>query len=258
LLLGWTWHESAPHFDWFAVDGNADGKGRNVVSLQQPCAKRALRLAHAHWAARPQARLRLARSAEVPWQTPALHRVAYMSEITELLRAVQAGDHASLDAVFERVYAELRTLAAARLASQPGESTLSATALVHESYLKLSDASQLSLTDRKHFFACAARAMRQILVDRARARGADKRGGGMEPLTLSHAEGIDADTPEVLDLDVALNQLDEIDGALRELVELRVFAGLTLQQVADTSGRSLRSVNRDWQRARALLLAQMD
>ncbi|WP_291144893.1 ECF-type sigma factor [Dokdonella sp.] len=226
--------------------------------MQQPCAKRALRLAHAHWVARPQARLRLARSAEVPWQAPALHRVAYMSEITELLRAVQAGDHASLDAVFERVYAELRTLAAARLASQPGESTLSATALVHESYLKLSDASQLSLTDRKHFFACAARAMRQILVDRARARGADKRGGGMEPLTLSHAEGIDADTPEVLDLDVALNQLDEIDGALRELVELRVFAGLTLQQVADTSGRSLRSVNRDWQRARALLLAQMD
>ena len=156
MLLGWTWHESAPHFDWFAVDGNADGKGRNVVSLQQPCAKRALRLAHAHWVARPQARLRLARSAEVPWQAPALHRVAYMSEITELLRAVQAGDHASLDAVFERVYAELRTLAAARLASQPGESTLSATALVHESYLKLSDASQLSLTDRKHFFACAA------------------------------------------------------------------------------------------------------
>ena len=112
-----------------------------------------------------------------------------MSEITELLRAVQAGDHASLDAVFERVYAELRTLAAARLASQPGESTLSATALVHESYLKLSDASQLSLTDRKHFFACAARAMRQTRISEI-VRG--KRSITIETaLRLSKALGVD-------------------------------------------------------------------
>lgn len=198
------------------------------------------------------------RGARVSCSPVCLNLITGMSEITELLRAAQSGDNASLDAVFERVYAELRALAAARLASQPGENTLSATALVHESYLKLSEAAQLSLTDRKHFFACAARAMRQILVDRARSRSADKRGGGIEPLTLSHAEGIDGDQPEVLDLDVALDRLDEIDGSLRELVELRVFAGLTLQQVADTSGRSLRSVNRDWQRARALLLAQLD
>ena len=181
-----------------------------------------------------------------------------MSEITELLRTAQSGDSASLDAVFTRVYANLRAMASLRLASQGGENTLSATALVHEAYLKLSEARQLSLIDRKHFFACAARAMRQILVDRARARGADKRGGGIEPLTLSHAEVAANDKPELLDLDAALDRLDAIDGALRQLVELRIFAGLTLQQIAETGERSLRTVNRDWQRARALLLAQLD
>lgn len=183
-----------------------------------------------------------------------------MTEITELLRAAQSGDNASLDAVFARVYADLRSLAAARLASQPGENTLSATALVHEAYLKLSTAQALNMLDRHHFFACAARAMRQILVDRARARGADKRGAGSEPVTLSHVdrESAFSDSPALLDVDAALDRLDEIDPALRQLVEMRVFAGLTLVQIAEIGERSLRTVNRDWQRARALLLTQLE
>jgi len=180
-----------------------------------------------------------------------------MGDITELLRAAQSGDGSSLDAVFARVYATLRSLAAARLSAQAGENTLSATALVHEAYLKLVDASGLDLVDRHHFFACAARAMRQILVDRARARGAWKRGDGRAAEPLTHAEGIAADEPELLDIDAALDRVDAIDPGARELIEMRVFAGLTLEQLARTSGRSLRSINRDWQRARALLLAQL-
>ena len=179
-------------------------------------------------------------------------------EITAWIADWQQGDADARDRVFTHLYPELRRLANAVLRSNADHHTLEATALLNDALMKLIQSRAPEAEDREHFARIVARAMRQILVDRARARGADKRGGGMEPLTLSHAEGIDADTPEVLDLDVALNQLDEIDGALRELVELRVFAGLTLQQVADTSGRSLRSVNRDWQRARALLLAQMD
>jgi RNA polymerase sigma factor (TIGR02999 family) len=180
-----------------------------------------------------------------------------MGDITELLRAAQAGDSSSLDAVFASVYSTLRTLAASRLSAQSGENTLSATALVHEAYLKLIDARRLDLVDRHHFFACAARAMRQILVDRSRARGAWKRGAGLEPNPLMHAEGIAAEEPELLDIAAALDRVDAIDGGARELIEMRVFAGLTLEQLAETSGRSLRSVNRDWQRARALLLAQL-
>lgn len=180
-----------------------------------------------------------------------------MGDITELLHAAQSGDGRSLDAVFERVYTTLRSLAASRLSAQAGEHTLSATALVHEAYLKLVDARRLDLADSHHFFACAARAMRQILVDRSRARGAVKRGAGQAAEPLAHAEGIAADAPELLDIDAALDRVDAIDAGARELIEMRVFAGLTLEQLAETSGRSLRSVNRDWQRARALLLAQL-
>lgn len=180
-----------------------------------------------------------------------------MGDITQLLQAAREGQGPALDRVFAQVYPALRALAAGRLAGQPGERTLSATALVHEAYLKLVDAAALQLRDRQHFFACAARAMRQILVDHARARGAVKRGGPLDPLTLSAAEPAAAPDADLLDVDAALDRLDAIDPALRELVELRLFAGLTLPELAAGSGRSLRSVNRDWQRARALLLAQI-
>ena len=181
-----------------------------------------------------------------------------MGEITELLQAARAGEPGSLDAVFASLYPRLRELAASRLGVQPGERTLGATALVHEAYLKLVDAARLDLLDRHHFFACAARAMRQILVDRARARGAIKRGGPVDALTLSHADDVAIAEPELLDVDAALERLDAIDPTLRELVELRIFAGLTLEQIAESSGCSMRTVSRNWLRARALLLAQLD
>lgn len=182
-----------------------------------------------------------------------------MGEITELLEAARSGDGRALDAVFAGVYPTLRALATARLRSASGESTLSPTALVNEAYLKLIGASALDLTDRHHFFACAARAMRHILIDNARARGSLKRGGAMAPVTLTLDGGEAEAIPEsdLIDIDGALDRLDEINPELRELVELRVFAGLTLEQLAESMGRSLRSINRDWQRARALLMAQL-
>lgn len=180
-----------------------------------------------------------------------------MGDITELLCAARSGDSRSLDVVFAKVYATLRNLATSRLTAQSGENTLSATALVHEAYLKLTDARRLDLVDRHHFFACAGRAMRQILVDRARARAADKRSGQVDPCLFAESDDSHAIAPELLDVDAALDHIDAIDTGLRELVEMRVFAGLTLEQLAESSGRSLRTVNRDWQRARALLLAQL-
>lgn len=180
-----------------------------------------------------------------------------MGDITQLLEAARGGHRPAMDAVFSQLYPELRALANARLREQPGALTLNATALLHEAYLKLVDADRLELVDRHHFFACAARAMRHILVDKARARGAVKRGGNLEPATLSNIEGIAGPEPGLLDIDAALERLDSIDPMLRELVEMRIFAGMTLEQLAETSGRSLRTINRDWQRARALLVAQL-
>jgi RNA polymerase sigma factor (TIGR02999 family) len=184
---------------------------------------------------------------------------AAVGEITELLEAARSGDGRALDAVFAEVYPTLRALAASRLRSAIGESTLSPTALVNEAYLKLIGANSLDLGDRHHFFACAARAMRHILIDAARARSSQKRGGAVAQVTLT-LDGGEAEAvaeSDLLDIDAALDRLDEINPDLRELVELRVFAGLTLEQLAESRGRSLRSINRDWQRARALLMAQL-
>ncbi len=180
-----------------------------------------------------------------------------MGEITELLRTARNGDARSMDQVFAKVYPTLRALAGARMHDAAGESTLSPTALVHETYLKLIGAEHLDLTDRHHFFACAARAMRQILIDHARARASQRRGGAAAKVDMESVDVAGEPDHDLLDLDTTLNQLDAIDTKLRELVEMRVFAGLTLEQLAETSGRSLRSVNRDWQRARALMMAQM-
>lgn len=190
-----------------------------------------------------------------------------MGEITELLHAARSGDGRAMNEVFALVYPTLRGLAGARMheGSAAGERTISPTVLVHETYIKLIGAAKLDITDRHHFFACAARAMRQILIDNARSRQSQRRGSGKQGLPLAAADADQAEkigeaaisAVDLLDLDHALDTLDEIDSGLRELVEMRVFAGLTLQQLADNSGRSLRSTNRDWQRARSLLLAQI-
>ena len=202
------------------------------------------------WQYPPQA-LRLMRC----WQSRGF---AVVGEITELLHAARGGDGCALDKVFAKVYPTLRTLASARLRGAGGESTISPTVLVHETYLKLIGAEQLDLGDRHHFFACAARAMRHILIDHARAQACARHGGSAGRVDIAAVDMAAEPQQDLLDVDAALDRLDAIDGRLRELVEMRIFAGLTLEELAAASGRSLRTVNREWQRARALLMAQME
>jgi len=187
----------------------------------------------------------------------AIGNAAAVSDTTDLPRAGQEQGQAPLAPLFEALYVELKRIAARRVQQMGRNQTLSATALVHEAFLKLADASDLALGNRQHFYACAAQAMRQILVDHARARLAGKRGGALEQVTLS---GVESDPLEldVLDLERALGDLGEVDRELRQLVELRYFAGLTLEEIAELRGTSLRTANRDWQRARALLAVRLD
>ncbi len=179
-----------------------------------------------------------------------------MPEITELLAEREDRGGPDLAAVFDRLYGDLKRIAIARVAMLGPDETLSATGLVHEAYLKLVGAQQLSLTNRKHFFACAAQAMRQIVIDRSRIAHADKRGEGMERVTLDGCDAV-AEESDLLDIDRALDELNQIDPGLRELVELRYFAGLAMPEIAELRGVSLRTMARDWDRARALLRVRL-
>ncbi|MGB0135498.1 ECF-type sigma factor [Dokdonella sp.] len=180
-----------------------------------------------------------------------------MTEITELLDQMSDGSKDALDRIFALLHSELRLLARSRIRSGP-EQTLTATALVHEAYLKLVGAQQLELVSRHHFFASAGAAMRQILVDSARASSAEKRGGDIEFVTLTGTNVGDADTDaDVLQLDQVLEELGRVEPALMELVQLRFFAGLSMDDIAELTGRSVRSLHRDWSCARAFLNARL-
>jgi RNA polymerase sigma factor (TIGR02999 family) len=176
-------------------------------------------------------------------------------DITDLLRAAGAGDRAAGAAVFATVYQELRRLARReRRRLRGGDATLSTTALVHEAFLKLGDGERWSANDRSHFFALAARAMRQILVGAARARLRIKRGGGQAVLPLDEeGVGIEARAEELVALDEALGELAAHDPDLARLVEWRFFAGLSVAEIAETLDVSDRTVKRQWRTARAFL-----
>ncbi len=174
-----------------------------------------------------------------------------MSEITQWLIEARDGERNSFDKVFNALYPELRALAQARLFV--GERTLNPTMLVHESYLRLIGNASLSLNDRQHFLACAARAMRAVIVDYLRQQSADKRGGLQHALTLSRNETSITTNLDWLELDQALDALDQIDPLQRELVELHFFAGVEFQEIARLRNVDERTVRRHWQRARAFL-----
>jgi RNA polymerase sigma factor (TIGR02999 family) len=176
--------------------------------------------------------------------------------LTHLIAAVRQGEDGSFDRLFAWVYDDLKRRAHAQLGGSTP--TLNTTALVHETYLKLSGAEEPSWNDRQHFFRVAARAMRQILVDRARRHMAQKRGGGQAPLDLDRAEiGIDAAADRVVALDQALSRLAEQEGRLAEVVELRFFGGLSVEETALSLGVTDRTVKRDWRLARAFLHEQL-
>ena len=164
-----------------------------------------------------------------------------------------ADDDAGLIArVFPLVYAELRQIAHRALLRSSGNATLSTTALVNETYLKLAGHDALSLQDRSHLFALCARAMRQIVVDHARRRQAEKRGGPQAQLSLSGIDPACQDRPETLvALDEVLTLLGERDPRLLRLIEYRIFAGLDTAQIAELLGLTPRTIQLDWLRARA-------
>ena len=178
-------------------------------------------------------------------------------EITRYLSSARAGDRAALDHVFHRVYDEIRRIADAQVQRIGTEQTLSSTAIVHEAYLKLVRSPDIDWEDRSHFFAVAATAMRYILLNRARARLTQKRGGG-RPLSLEeHDAPIDARAEEMIALDQALGQLAELDPRLAQVVELRYFGGLSVDETARILGVTDRTVKRDWQAARAFLYQRL-
>lgn len=180
-----------------------------------------------------------------------------MTEITQLLRAVRDGEPGAMDAVFDLVYPQLKQLASSQMMVRPGQ-TLTPTVLVNETYLKLSQANELDLVDRRHFLICAARAMRHIAIDHARVSSARRRGGDQQRVTLTDVGNPEATSIDPLELDEALNDLAVVNSELKELVELKFFGGLTMDEIAATFGTSLRTVNRNWARARAFLNTRLD
>ncbi|MGE0555002.1 MAG: sigma-70 family RNA polymerase sigma factor [Gemmatimonadales bacterium] len=175
--------------------------------------------------------------------------------ITHLLAAVRAGDRGSLDRLFELVYEDLKRRARYQLAGDAH--TLDTTALVHEAYVKLTSGASPAWEDRTHFFRVAARAMRHILIDRARHHLAERRGGGAPHVALDDAElavpSPDLAAETLMALDDALSRLAEQSPRLAQVVELRFFGGLSVEETASTLGVGERTVKRDWRLARAFL-----
>lgn len=179
--------------------------------------------------------------------------VVEVGAVTAWLRRWRAGERAALDQVLPLVYAELRQLAAAQMRQESGPVTLQPTALVHEAYFKLIDASQVDWRDRAHFLALAARAMRQVLIEHARARSAAKRDGG-ERISLDAIDPADPSRQiDLLALDQALGQLEAIDPRKAKVVELRAFAGLEFEAIGALLGVSRATLDRDFRTARAWL-----
>ena len=185
--------------------------------------------------------------------------VAPAGEVTQLLRRWSAGDAASLDALLPLVYDELRRRAGAYLRNERAGHTLQPTALVHEAYLKLVGGSTIDWKDRAHFFGVAARAMRQVLVDHARARDTVKRGEGQVRVELDAAGDVAAPARslDLLDLDRALSKLAALDERQSRLVELRLFAGLTIEESAEVLRISHATVSREWKHAEVWLQREM-
>src|SRR5262245_1213226 len=171
-------------------------------------------------------------------------------DITALLLAWRAGDGSALDNLFPHVYEEMRRIAHRQLGRERPDHILSTTALVHEAYLKLVDHSRLQWNDRAHFFAIAARAMRRILVDQARRRGALKRGGARERVSLEDAPlSTEQRAETLLALDDALVRLAAVDERVSRVVECRFFGGLTEEETAQALGITARTVRRDLAKA---------
>ena len=180
------------------------------------------------------------------------------AQVTRLLVAWGQGDKNAFDALVPFVHAELRRIARRHMAKERPGHTLQPTALVNEAFLKLVDVSDVRWQDRAHFFAMASRVMRHVLVDSARARGFQKRGGGAARVTLNEERaGTTERAADLIALDEALDGLAAIDPRKAQVVEMRYFGGLSVEEVAEALGVSVRTAKRDWTVAKLWLLAEL-
>ena len=180
-------------------------------------------------------------------------------DVTVLLSAYQRGESAAGDQLYALVYDELLRMARRQLAGERKDHTLDTAGLVNEAYLRLAVPDSLSATGRAHFFRIASRVMRRILVDHARKRSAEKRGGGANQTTFEESKvGLPTRDEELIALDDALDELDQVDERLRQIVEYRFFAGLSEEEIANLLGVTTRTVERNWAKARAWLYREME
>jgi RNA polymerase sigma factor (TIGR02999 family) len=181
--------------------------------------------------------------------------------LTQLLQQAAHGEPGALNQVFSVLYPDLRRIAHARLRSQGGVAHLETTALVHESFLNLISAAKLQLTDRRHFFTYAAKTMRNIIIEFAREHLAQRRGGGHVALHLDTALANKLPTQDgdasLIAVNDALSALETVDPTLAQIVEMRYFAGYSEVEIAKLTGSSERTVRRQWDKARAFLLATL-
>lgn len=179
-------------------------------------------------------------------------------DITALLGELQAGDQEAVDALFPLLYDELHVMARRRLRDERGDHTLNPTSLVHEAYLKLIDQTRTNWQNRAHFFGIAALAMRRILINYARRRNAERRGGDAEVVTLVDGDVMrEARPSEFIALDEALERLERMSERAGKVVMMRFFAGLTQEEIAEALGVSVPTVQRDWTTARAWLSREL-
>jgi RNA polymerase sigma factor (TIGR02999 family) len=181
--------------------------------------------------------------------------------ITLLLRQATHGNREALDQVFESLYPDLRRVARARLHQQGRPESLNTTSLVHESFMRLAGTASLRLEDRKHFFAYAAKTMRNVIIDAAREHLAERRGGGAEHVTLGGTAALQVPassaSEDLLRVNEALQELETIDPELAELVEMRYFGGYSEAEIAELKGVNERTVRRRWDKARAWLFVAL-
>jgi RNA polymerase sigma-70 factor, ECF subfamily len=179
-------------------------------------------------------------------------------EVTTLLAAWGKGDSTALNKLVPLVYAELHRIARRLWHQHPQSNTLQPTALINEAYLKLANAESTTYQDRCHFFAVASTAMRQILVNHAKSRLSEKRGGGRAKLSLDEVQqAVDQEAEEIVSLHAALEGLEAVDPRKSKVVEMRYFGGLSIEETAEALGVSIGTVNRDWRLARSWLIREM-
>ena len=181
-----------------------------------------------------------------------------MSDVTRILNAIEQGDTRAADKLLPLVYEELRLLAAQKLSQEPPGQTFQATALVHEAYIRLVGEQAQNWASRRHFFLAAAEAMRRILIDNARRKKSQRRGGDRKRIALDDLREAGKNTPDdLIELDEVLTKFTAQDPEVADIVKLRYFGGLTLEQAAEIKGISRRTAGRYWNYARLWLYREM-